>query len=101
MLPIAGGFVGGDITAGMLAADVLNQKQPLLMIDIGTNGEIVLVKDNKITVASTAAGPAFEGARISCGLRAAAGAIEKVKFDDDCIYSVIGNCEPAGIWGGG
>jgi uncharacterized 2Fe-2S/4Fe-4S cluster protein (DUF4445 family) len=109
LFPIVGGFVGGDIAAGMLAADILNQPQPVLMIDIGTNGEIVLVKDNKITAASTAAGPAFEGARISCGMRAAAGAIEKVKFsawgcltaDDDCICSVIGNVEPAGICGSG
>jgi uncharacterized 2Fe-2S/4Fe-4S cluster protein (DUF4445 family) len=101
MLPVIGGFVGGDISAGMLAIDILNQPQPVLMIDIGTNGEIVLVKDDKITAASTAAGPAFEGARISCGMRAAAGAIEKVKFDDDCIYAVLGNVEPAGICGSG
>jgi uncharacterized 2Fe-2S/4Fe-4S cluster protein (DUF4445 family) len=109
MLPIVGGFVGGDIAAGMLALDLLNQPQPVLLIDIGTNGEIVLVNDNKITASSTAAGPAFEGARISCGMRAAAGAIEKVKFDNDCIYSVIGtstrlsagNIEPVGICGSG
>jgi uncharacterized 2Fe-2S/4Fe-4S cluster protein (DUF4445 family) len=109
IFPVIGGFVGGDISAGMLAMDLLNQPQPALMIDVGTNGEIVLVKDNKIMAASTAAGPAFEGARISCGMRAAAGAIEKVKFsawgcltaDDDCIYSVIGNVEPAGVCGSG
>ena len=101
MFPIVGGFIGGDMSAGMLALDLLNQPQPVLMIDIGTNGEIVLVKDNKILAASTAAGPAFEGARISCGLRAANGAIEKVKFDNDCVYSVIGNVEPVGICGSG
>jgi uncharacterized 2Fe-2S/4Fe-4S cluster protein (DUF4445 family) len=101
IFPIVGGFIGGDISAGMLAMDILNQPQPSLLIDIGTNGEIVLVKDNKITAASTAAGPAFEGARISCGMRAAAGAVEKVEFDDDCIYSVLGNTKPAGICGSG
>ena len=101
IFPIVGGFIGGDISAGMLAMDILNQPQPSLLIDIGTNGEIVLVKDNKITAASTAAGPAFEGARISCGMRAAAGAIEKVEFDEDCIYSVLGNTKPAGICGSG
>ena len=101
MLPVVGGFIGGDISAGMLAVDLLNQPQPVLMIDIGTNGEIVLASNNKIMAASTAAGPAFEGARMSCGMRAATGAIEKVKFDDDCIYSVIGNVEPAGICGSG
>jgi uncharacterized 2Fe-2S/4Fe-4S cluster protein (DUF4445 family) len=98
---VIGGFVGGDISAGMLAMDLLSQPQPALMIDVGTNGEIVLVKDNKIMAASTAAGPAFEGARISCGMRAAIGAIEKVKFNGSCSYSVIGNVEPAGICGSG
>lgn len=101
IFPVIGGFVGGDISAGMLAMDLLNQPQPALMIDVGTNGEIVLVKDNKIMAASTAAGPAFEGARISCGMRATIGAIEKIKFDGDCIYNVIGNVEPAGICGSG
>lgn len=99
VFPVIGGFVGGDISAGMLAVDLLNQPQPLLMIDIGTNGEIVLVRDNKSFAASTAAGPAFEGAGISCGMRAMAGAIEKIKFEDDCIYSVLGNVKAAGICG--
>jgi len=99
VFPVIGGFVGGDITAGMLAADLLNQPQPLLMIDIGTNGEIVLVKNGKISAASTAAGPAFEGAGISCGMRAMAGAIEKIKFNNDCEYSVLGNIEAEGICG--
>jgi uncharacterized 2Fe-2S/4Fe-4S cluster protein (DUF4445 family) len=99
MFPIIGGFVGGDISAGMLALDLLNQPQPALMIDIGTNGEIVLVNDGKILAASTAAGPAFEGARISCGMRAATGAIEKIKFNDDCEYAVLGNVAPAGLCG--
>jgi uncharacterized 2Fe-2S/4Fe-4S cluster protein (DUF4445 family) len=101
IFPVVGGFIGGDIAAGMLALDLLNQPQPVLMIDIGTNGEIVLVKDNKILAASTAAGPAFEGARISCGMRAANGAIEKVKLDGNCVYSIIGNVAPIGICGSG
>ena len=101
VFPIIGGFVGGDITAGLLASDILNQPQPVLFIDIGTNGEIVLVKDGKILAASTAAGPAFEGSRISCGTRAATGAIEKVKFNDDCEFGIIGNVEPTGICGSG
>ncbi|HBG26327.1 MAG: hypothetical protein A2Y10_01800 [Planctomycetes bacterium GWF2_41_51] len=99
VFPVIGGFVGGDISAGMLAVDLLNQPQPVLMIDIGTNGEIVVVKDGKIFAASTAAGPAFEGAGISCGMRAMAGAVEKIKFEDDCIYSVLGNAKPSGICG--
>jgi uncharacterized 2Fe-2S/4Fe-4S cluster protein (DUF4445 family) len=102
IFPIIGGFVGGDISAGMLAVDLLNQPQPLLMLDVGTNGEIVLVKDNKIFAASTAAGPAFEGAGISCGMRAMNGAIEKVKFENGrFICNVIGNAKPVGICGSG
>jgi uncharacterized 2Fe-2S/4Fe-4S cluster protein (DUF4445 family) len=80
---------------------LLNQPQPMMMIDIGTNGEIVLVKDNKIFAASTAAGPAFEGAGISCGMRAMSGAIEKVKYDNGFVYNVIGNAKPIGICGSG
>ncbi len=101
IFPVIGGFVGGDISAGILAMNLLNQPQPVLFIDIGTNGEIVLVNNNKIMAASAAAGPAFEGARISCGMRAAAGAVEKVRFDRDWVYNVIGNVEPAGICGSG
>jgi uncharacterized 2Fe-2S/4Fe-4S cluster protein (DUF4445 family) len=69
------------------------------MIDIGTNGELVLASGGKVWASSTAAGPAFEGARISCGMRAAAGAIEKVVFDHDLKYSVIGGVRPIGICG--
>ncbi|MBN1788800.1 MAG: DUF4445 domain-containing protein [Sedimentisphaerales bacterium] len=101
ILPIVGGFIGGDIAAGMLVVDILSQKQPLLLVDVGTNGEIVLVKDNKIMAASTAAGPAFEGAGMSCGSRAVAGAIEEVKFTDDCVYSVLSNTKPRSICGSG
>jgi uncharacterized 2Fe-2S/4Fe-4S cluster protein (DUF4445 family) len=101
IFPVIGGFVGGDISSGMISVDLLNQPQPLLMIDIGTNGEIVLVSKNKIFAASTAAGPAFEGAGISCGMRAMAGAIEKVKYDNGFIYNVIGNTKPIGICGSG
>ncbi len=102
IFPIIGGFVGGDISAGMLATDLLNQPQPLLMIDVGTNGEIVLVNNNKIYAASTAAGPAFEGAGISCGMRAMNGAIEKVKFEDNkFVCNVIGDVKPVGVCGSG
>ncbi|MEN6386320.1 MAG: ASKHA domain-containing protein [Phycisphaerales bacterium] len=102
IFPVIGGFVGGDISAGMIAVDLLNQPQPLLMIDIGTNGEIVLVNENKILAASAAAGPAFEGAGISCGMRAMSGAIEKVKYENNgFVYNVIGNTKPIGICGSG
>ena len=99
VFPIIGGFVGGDTVAGILAADISDGQGPVLMIDIGTNGEIVLAKDGQLWAASTAAGPAFEGARINCGMRAAAGAIEKIVFDGDIRCSVIGNVPAVGMCG--
>ena len=99
--PIIGGFVGGDITAGILVTNLISEKSPYLLIDIGTNGEIVIVKDEKIWAASTAAVPAFEGARISHGMRATHGAIEKIVFDEDVRCSTIGNTNPIGLCGSG
>jgi len=101
LFPIIGGFVGGDITAGILITNMTCEKSPYLLVDVGTNGEIVIVKDEKFWAASTAAGPAFEGARISCGMRATHGAIEKVVFDDDVRCSTIGNATPVGLCGSG
>jgi len=101
VFPIIGGFVGGDITAGILVTKLTCEKSPYLLIDVGTNGEIVIVKDENIWAASTAAGPAFEGARISCGMRATHGAIEKVVFDNDVRCSTIGNATPVGLCGSG
>ena len=100
--PAVGSYVGGDITAGLLATP-LNCSSDIvsIFIDVGTNGEIVIVKDEKVWAASTAAGPAFEGARISCGMRATHGAIEKVVFDDDVRCSTIGNATPVGLCGSG
>lgn len=99
VFPQVGGFVGGDTVAGMVAARLDQWEKPALMVDIGTNGEIVLWSDGKLETASTAAGPAFEGARIRQGMRAAAGAIEKVIIDDDVSWNVIGNARPAGLCG--
>jgi uncharacterized 2Fe-2S/4Fe-4S cluster protein (DUF4445 family) len=101
VFPIVGGFVGGDTAAGMLATRILEREAPALMVDIGTNGEIVLVHNGRLLSASTAAGPAFEGARITCGMRAARGAIEKVVLDSDAHLGTIGNTPPSGICGSG
>ncbi len=101
VFPVIGGFVGGDTVAGMLATGIDTQKGPVLMVDIGTNGEIVLAHDGDLMAASTAAGPAFEGARISCGMRGTRGAIEKVVLDEDVHLGVIGNVPPVGICGSG
>jgi uncharacterized 2Fe-2S/4Fe-4S cluster protein (DUF4445 family) len=101
IFPIIGGFVGGDTVAGILATELINKPGPALLVDIGTNGEIVLWANGKLTAASTAAGPAFEGARISCGMRGCAGAIEKVVVDEHLRINVIGNVAPAGLCGSG
>jgi uncharacterized 2Fe-2S/4Fe-4S cluster protein (DUF4445 family) len=98
---VIGGFVGGDTVAGVLATDLANLPGPVLMVDIGTNGEIVLAHNGALAAASTAAGPAFEGARISCGMRATRGAIEKVVFDDDIRIGVIGDAPARGLCGSG
>jgi uncharacterized 2Fe-2S/4Fe-4S cluster protein (DUF4445 family) len=99
VLPVIGGFVGGDTVAGILATGLAECEKPALFIDIGTNGEIALAAGGKLTAASTAAGPAFEGARISQGMRAATGAIEKVLFDGRLRLEVIGNVPPVGLCG--
>ncbi len=100
VMPVIGGFVGGDTVAGILATRMNKADGPVLMIDIGTNGEIVLAAGGELLAASAAAGPAFEGARIACGMRAAAGAIEKVVLDKGQLhFSVIGGGEPIGICG--
>ncbi len=101
VFPIIGGFVGGDTVAGILATELTNRPGPALLVDIGTNGEIVLWAGGKMTAASTAAGPAFEGARISCGMRGSTGAIEKVIVDGRLRINVIGNVAPAGLCGSG
>jgi uncharacterized 2Fe-2S/4Fe-4S cluster protein (DUF4445 family) len=98
-LPVIGGFVGGDTVAGILATGLAEAAGPMLFIDIGTNGEIVLAADGQLTAAATAAGPAFEGARITQGMRAGQGAIEKVVFDGRLHVYTIGNAAPQGLCG--
>ncbi len=96
------GFVGSDTTAVALAAEMNHAEEMTLIVDIGTNGEIVLGTKDKLCAASCAAGPAFEGARITCGGRAAAGAIEAVVIDNDDIgLDVIANAAPRSICGSG
>lgn len=98
-LPNIAGFVGGDTVAVILATDLLQSSGARLAVDIGTNGEVVLAMDGKLLACSTAAGPAFEGARITFGMRAADGAIEKVIIHDDVEISVIGNVAARGLCG--
>ncbi len=101
VFPVIGGFVGGDTVAGLLATDLDQAAAPTLLIDIGTNGELVLQKDGELWATSCAAGPAFEGARIAHGMRAAAGAIESVSFNGDVRCETIGDATPVGICGSG
>ncbi len=99
VFPQIGGFVGGDTVAGIVATQLDQQSGPVLFVDIGTNGEIVLAHQGKLYTTSTAAGPAFEGARIKQGMRAVPGAIEKVLIGDDVTLNVIGDAAPAGLCG--
>ena len=101
LLPNIAGHVGSDITAGVISTGILKKEGVHLMIDIGTNGEIVLSGKEMPMTCSTAAGPAFEGASIFKGMRAAEGAIEKIRIDDDVHIQVIGNKVPIGICGSG
>lgn len=100
--PNIAGFVGGDTVGCLLATDFDHIEELTLMIDIGTNGELVLGDKNRRIACSTAAGPAFEGAKIACGMRGATGAIDHLRFADGRLsYTVIGGGKPAGICGSG
>ena len=102
VLPNIAGHVGSDIVAVLLSSGLSSMEGANLAIDIGTNGEIVLANSGKVLACSTAAGPAFEGACIQHGMRAATGAIEGVKIQDgEVILSVIEDEKPVGICGSG
>lgn len=102
VLPNIAGYVGADTVGVMISTGIHNAGKSILAVDIGTNGEIVLALPGKMLTCSTAAGPAFEGAQIKCGMRAQAGAIEKVKINDDGVaYEVIGDAPAKGICGSG
>lgn len=100
IFPAVSGFVGGDITAGMM--ETVNCRKLTLYLDIGTNGEMALGKEDRYVCCATAAGPAFEGAQIEMGMPASRGAVDKVWLEGRRIkYSVIGNDRPVGLCGSG
>jgi len=102
MLPVIGGFVGADTVACLLSGDWLRREKLTLMIDIGTNGELVLGNRHRRVACSTAAGPAFEGAKITCGMRGADGAIDHAWLADGKLrWHVIGEGPARGICGSG
>lgn len=98
--PSIGSFVGSDILAGIFATGLHTKENYTALIDLGTNGEIALGNIKRIVCASTAAGPAFEGAKISVGMRAVTGAISSFNLENGKITAhVIGNTRPKGICG--
>ncbi|GHU41744.1 (Fe-S)-binding protein [Clostridia bacterium] len=101
--PIISAFVGADITSGILASQLFARGDTTIFIDVGTNGEMVLARKGTLAATSTAAGPAFEGMNITCGMRAAEGALERFSIDEDnqISYSVIGGGKARGICGSG
>ncbi|HUV05667.1 MAG TPA: ASKHA domain-containing protein [Armatimonadota bacterium] len=102
VLPSIAGYVGADTVGVILATALYEYERPALAVDIGTNGEIVLGCKGRILACSTAAGPAFEGAHIRHGMRAAPGAIDAVWFDNGAIrFSTVGGAKAAGICGSG
>ncbi len=101
ILPGIGGFVGSDISAGVLACG-LEPERKELFIDIGTNGEVIITGQGRMLACSTAAGPAFEGATIYCGMLANSGAITDVQFTGKSLsLTTINNEPPKGICGTG
>jgi uncharacterized 2Fe-2S/4Fe-4S cluster protein (DUF4445 family) len=100
--PAFGAYVGGDITAGLIASGMDRDSRLRLFVDIGTNCEIVLGNRDWLLATAAPAGPAFEGAAIRCGMRAADGAIEVVSMTPDGLdLRVIGDADPAGLCGSG
>ena len=112
-LPCLGGFVGSDVLAGILATKLSEHEDLVGLVDLGTNGEIVIGNKAGLLCASTAAGPAFEGAKISMGMRASTGAISQVTLSpplipsskrrgvDSCTAGSSGNVTPRGLCGSG
>lgn len=102
ILPNIAGFVGGDTVGCMVSTGFDKQEDMTLLIDIGTNGEMVLGNKNRRIACSAAAGPAFEGAKISCGMRGAVGAVDHVWLEDGKVrFHVIGEGTPVGLCGSG
>lgn len=101
VVPNIGGFVGADTVGVMLASELDDGGGLRVAVDIGTNGEIIVARDGRLYAASTAAGPAFEGAKITQGMRAGLGAIDRVHLDAEVHCHVIGDVRARGLCGSG
>jgi uncharacterized 2Fe-2S/4Fe-4S cluster protein (DUF4445 family) len=101
-MPCVSSYVGGDITAGVLACGMSDHPHLSALIDVGTNGEIVIGNNEWLVCCSASAGPAFEGGGTRCGMRATRGAVEKVKIRGKSVtYATIANARARGICGSG
>lgn len=103
LLPPVSAYIGGDISSGILETLPLLKQSKALLIDIGTNGELVLFNHHQIAACSCAAGPAFEGMNLSCGMRAEPGAVESLSLTENGMLSLktIGNLPVKGLCGSG
>lgn len=104
LLPGVASYVGGDITAGVIATDLASKPGLNMLVDVGTNGEMVLAGDGFMMACSCSAGPAFEGSGISCGSRAVRGAVDNVYYHHGhMVYDIIGghSVEPTSVCGSG
>jgi len=102
LCPAVAGYVGGDITAGLYSSGAYRSEETVLFLDIGTNGEMAVGDRDGFVCCAAAAGPAFEGAEIACGMDAAPGAIDRVWFDgSELAFTTIGAAPARGICGSG
>ncbi len=100
--PASGAFVGSDVLTGMAALELHTRPGTRLFLDIGTNAEILVGGPERLLVTSAAAGPAFEGVKIECGMIGVAGAIDSCRVEDgDLVFTTIGGGEPLGLCGSG
>ena len=101
LLPIVAGFVGADTIAAIIATRLHDSGEFRVLVDIGTNGEVVMGRNGRLFACSAPAGPAFEGGQITHGMRGAVGAIEKVEIGPDVVCQTIGDAPAIGICGSG
>ena len=101
VLPNVGSYVGGDVLAGILASGMADRDEISILVDVGTNAEIIVGNRDWLVACAGAAGPALEGGVVSSGMRAAPGAIDRIKIDDNYepSFTVIGDVQPEGMCG--
>jgi uncharacterized 2Fe-2S/4Fe-4S cluster protein (DUF4445 family) len=102
VMPSVASYIGGDTVAGVLACGLADSPETSCLIDVGTNGEIVIGNNQWMLSCSASAGPAFEGGDTKCGMRATRGAIQRLNIDDEQVsFETIGKAKPRGIAGSG